>query len=597
MPRPLVIAFAIVVSLALAAQAVQPGDGPGGVGTTDGSSALELWVKADTLGLGNGAAVSTWNDASGNGRNLTQGSPALRPTFIVDALGNHPVVRFAADFFGPQTLPSTNNEFTIVAVMKPAVTGAYHNVMDGQGGARPMLWIDGLGNYEFNFTTGAVTPASGNNDVLFAIKRSTGPQFSQIYLNGPAVTASGPNAFNVAANQSYTLFNRSGGQAFSGDVAELIVYGTALTQPEINKVGYYLQEKYSLSTNFPPPFPVLTGYQQNPAVYGVGAPIPPNAPIVDGDTAIGFSISPTLPPGLLLDATTGVISGTPTAVASPTNYTLVATFAGQPNSSTQISIEVTAPSLTGYSRNPATFTRGRQANPIQPQLLGGPATGFTISPPLPAGLNLSSATGAISGTPTESAPVASYTVTAMFNGYPNSSHDLTLEVLEPSSTLDITEFMAINDSTIADGDGEFSDWIEINNYGSIAIDLEGWSLTDDPAELQKWSFPPRIIAPGSYLVVFASGDSHTDPAGNPHTNFKLEGGGEFLALVAPDGTTVARQFSPAYPAQTGDISYGTPDRMTFGTYSPATPARLTAPLPQSPRRSRYPRPDARFRVL
>ena len=63
-----------------------------------------------------------------------------------------------------------------------------------------------------------------------------------------------------------------------------------------------------------------------------------------------------------------------------------------------------------------------------------------------------------------------------------------LEVLEPSTTLDITEFMASNDATIVDGNGKRSDWIEVHNYGAIAIDLDGWSLTDNAGNLRKWIF-------------------------------------------------------------------------------------------------------------
>ncbi len=46
---------------------------------------------------------------------------------------------------------------------------------------------------------------------------------------------------------------------------------------------------------------------------------------------------------------------------------------------------------------------------------------------------------------------------------------------------------------------------------------------------------------------------------NLHTSFKLAAAGEYVALVAPDGTVVS-EFGPAgshYPSQTADISYGT----------------------------------------
>lgn len=135
-----------------------------------------------------------------------------------------------------------------------------------------------------------------------------------------------------------------------------------------------------------------------------------------------------------------------------------------------------------------------------------------------------------------------------------------LESLEPRVLMAanpiINEFMADNDSTLADGNGEFSDWIEIYNAGDEAIDLAGWSLTDDENELGKWTFPSVVIEADAYLVVFASGDGVADLGGNLHTNFSLNANGEYLALVEPDGTTIATEFSPEFPDQHGDISFG-----------------------------------------
>ena len=53
----------------------------------------------------------------------------------------------------------------------------------------------------------------------------------------------------------------------------------------------------------------------------------------------------------------------------------------------------------------------------------------------------------------------------------------------------ISEFMASNDLTIADGDGHFSDWIEVSNPTVGPINFDGWHLTDDAGNLDKWTFP------------------------------------------------------------------------------------------------------------
>src|SRR5437899_12726940 len=68
----------------------------------------------------------------------------------------------------------------------------------------------------------------------------------------------------------------------------------------------------------------------------------------------------------------------------------------------------------------------------------------------------------------------------------------------------ISEFMAQNDTTLADEDGDFSDWIEIYNAGTNGVNLNGWFLTDDPGTLKLWRFPATNLAANAYLVVFAS---------------------------------------------------------------------------------------------
>ena len=120
----------------------------------------------------------------------------------------------------------------------------------------------------------------------------------------------------------------------------------------------------------------------------------------------------------------------------------------------------------------------------------------------------------------------------------------------------VTEFMAANDSGLADEDGEFSDWIEIHNPDSAPISLGGYHLTDNAANLNKWTFPPVMLDPGAYLVVFASGKNRTDPARRLHTDFQLSAAGGYLGLVAPDGVTVVSAFAPGYPAQFENVSFG-----------------------------------------
>lgn len=54
---------------------------------------MVLWLKADAIkGLADGAAVTQWDDSSGNGRNFTQGTVSKQPAYVASEanFGNKP---------------------------------------------------------------------------------------------------------------------------------------------------------------------------------------------------------------------------------------------------------------------------------------------------------------------------------------------------------------------------------------------------------------------------------------------------------------------------------------------------------------------------
>ncbi|MDA0991348.1 MAG: lamin tail domain-containing protein, partial [Verrucomicrobia bacterium] len=120
----------------------------------------------------------------------------------------------------------------------------------------------------------------------------------------------------------------------------------------------------------------------------------------------------------------------------------------------------------------------------------------------------------------------------------------------------INEFMAVNDSLLTNAAGDTSDWIELYNNSSNAVNLDGWYLTDDAGDLAKSRLPAITLAPFDYLLVFAAGNPNPIVSGEPHVNFQLSGSGEYLGLVQPDGFTVVSAYAPTYPEQTANISYG-----------------------------------------
>ena len=89
----------------------------------------------------------------------------------------------------------------------------------------------------------------------------------------------------------------------------------------------------------------------------------------------------------------------------------------------------------------------------------------------------------------------------------------------------MNEFMAANQSTLTDEDGEFSDWIELHNRSAADVDLDGWFLSDDAGDPRKWGLPRMTLETGGFLLIFASGKNRTSPGDELHTNFKLSADG------------------------------------------------------------------------
>jgi hypothetical protein len=165
-----------------------------------------------------------------------------------------------------------------------------------------------------------------------------------------------------------------------------------------------------------------------------------------------------------------------------------------------------------------------------------------------------------------------------------------IHIVQPADHLVISEFMADDQSTYPDAEGECSGWIEIHNPTGQAVNLGGWSLTDDPTDLTRWAFPSTNLAAGSYLVAFASGQDRAQPGAPLHTSFRLKNEGEYLALVGP-GPVVVHAFAPAFPPQRPDISYGIlADDVTLAQYmgrpTPGAPNKDTLPAPAPVRFSR-----------
>ena len=72
------------------------------------------------------------------------------------------------------------------------------------------------------------------------------------------------------------------------------------------------------------------------------------------------------------------------------------------------------------------------------------------------------------------------------------------------SQIVINEGSNKNLNIIGDDDNSYEDWLELYNAGDAAVNLAGYSLSDDSLNLAMWSFNEYWLQPGQFLIVFLS---------------------------------------------------------------------------------------------
>jgi len=133
----------------------------------------------------------------------------------------------------------------------------------------------------------------------------------------------------------------------------------------------------------------------------------------------------------------------------------------------------------------------------------------------------------------------------------------------------ITEFMASNGSIIMDDKGEYDDWIELHNSGTLSINLEGYFLSDDLNDPFKWRFNQLLaVEPDEYIIIWADNENR-----DRHTSFSLNRQEEEIVLSDPDSVLVD---SVKFYDQIYDYSYGRAADGSWGYFSEPTPGMENA---------------------
>lgn len=152
-----------------------------------------------------------------------------------------------------------------------------------------------------------------------------------------------------------------------------------------------------------------------------------------------------------------------------------------------------------------------------------------------------------------------------------------------ASSVFISEFMAVNNGSLTDKDGQNSDWIEICNSSDEDVSLKGWGLSDKAKKPFKWIFPDIVLKAHERLLIFASGREQNSPTDELHCNFKLSAESGYLSLTEISGKTATVYEN--YPKQYWGVSYGyTEDQTRIRYFCDPTPgtANLLGPQDRGP---------------
>ncbi|MCK4747588.1 MAG: lamin tail domain-containing protein, partial [Bacteroidales bacterium] len=127
--------------------------------------------------------------------------------------------------------------------------------------------------------------------------------------------------------------------------------------------------------------------------------------------------------------------------------------------------------------------------------------------------------------------------------------------LSPTEKLYISEIVASSNKIHPDQAGEYDDWIEIYNDNHYAVDIGGLFITDslqDPTRFRIGTGSPdsTTIGPKAHLVLWAD---NQPGQGINHLGFRLNGKGEQLILVNPNGNTIIDSVS--FPDQYSHFSF------------------------------------------
>jgi hypothetical protein len=247
---------------------------------------------------------------------------------------------YAAWTFGPLT--QSNNNGTTPLLSTTSASSGYTNPFN--------VLASGTTNAGASARTGALVPEAGatNGSAFFQVEivvpSNTTTSITNISF-GSRSTGTGPASYSIRSsadgfasdiltnalttNSTWVMQVAPVSIALSNGTNTVRIYGfNGSGNASASTANWRIDDlTLALGTGTGPTPPSGLSYTPSSVSGVVGTAITNMVPVVTG-TVTNYSVSPPLPAGLSISPTTGLISGTPTAVAASASYTVTASNAG-----------------------------------------------------------------------------------------------------------------------------------------------------------------------------------------------------------------------------------------------------------------------------
>ena len=240
----------------------------------------------------------------------------------------------------------------------------------------------------------------------------------------PVTASGGYGSYSYSVTPSLPsglLFSSVNGQ-LSGTPSQLsstATYTVTVTDP----ISQSTSTSFDLTVKAQPVFATSSVPSTTLIIYQLASPFTPVTGF-GGFGTLAYTLNLALPTGLSLNAGTGQITGTPTAISATATYVITVTdsIAQSSTGSFALSVSDVAPDplIVTVSSPTISLTQNQSANVSPVQVLGGVTPYvYSLTPSLPAGLSFSSSAGTITGSPSVVTSATTYNITVV-DGQPQS---------------------------------------------------------------------------------------------------------------------------------------------------------------------------------